>query len=118
MSLCSTVSIVRTKSFFLRNANQLFKPYCINIDLIVLSFRVFLTENSLPRDFRLVEWHYLRKPVDFGSLGREVYLGYRTTILHAHTVAITDLTLISVDRVSIYIDTSDVIRERKRDMFL
>ena len=62
---------------------------------------MFLTENSLPRDFRLVEWHYLRKPVDFGSLGREVYLGYRTTILHAHTVAITDLTLISVDRVSL-----------------
>ena len=69
----------------------------------------------MPRDFRLVEWHYIKKPVDFGSLGREVYLGYRTTILHAHTVAITDLTLISVDKVSTHVNKgrSDVTNASK-----
>ena len=62
--------------------------------------RVFLTDTNLPRDFQLIDWYSTKKPVNFGYLGREVYLGFRTTILHAHTVAITDLNLISVDKVS------------------
>ncbi|KAI6658512.1 hypothetical protein LOD99_15312 [Oopsacas minuta] len=64
----------------------------------ISEIRVFLTDTNLPRDFQLVEWHSSQKPVNFGSLGREIYLGYRTTILHAHTVAITDLNLICVDK--------------------